>query len=319
MEVSAVSSKFATSLLAMGRRPAEKPERDWTEYVKANYLDLDPLDQELVASYLMAYNTRQNDENKYKIAKEQVIVRIGGLYTRSLQAPAGTRSRITLIAKLINFQRLVRGSGLPVSKIKPAFEHQTSKHLEKLSSRTLSEIRKGPLEITPEELPTEIKNLFSKTEIRKGYSYWQYVKEHANFIIFAPKLNEIVKTTDEEYKGTVEELTKTLLIDTFWEKAGMDFKPWMLAATIIDETAHIEWYYEHSGNIFLLGDAPNERNSYITKYQFLSKLSKSSREFLDGEDRSLLFSLMNDVAVMIEKFNNELGYPKLDFEPHPTN
>jgi hypothetical protein len=317
MGVLAASSISGTIPAAKGRSPSGELKRgNWEQYVKTNYPDLGLLDQELIAKYLRAYNKPNKDNDGYKAVKKTVIKRINELYATFVHTPIGSSSRIGLISKLIDFQKIVRGSGLPVNEIKSTYGYQETKPLRKPDPRLLNEIRKGPLEITPEETPIEIKNILSKVEMRKGYSYWQYFKENANCIIFAPKLNEVVKAVDEEYKGTDEELTRTVLIDTFWEKAGMDFEPWMLAATMITEIAHIEWFYKHNGNISLLADAPNQRNAYIAKYQFLSKLSNSPEELVEEKRRPWLRSLMENVAGFIEKFNVELGYPERDFEPH---
>jgi len=134
-------------------------------------------------------------------------------------------------------------------------------------------------------LPAEIQNILKNIELRKGYSYLQYVKDNANCVLFTPQLNKTVTIMTNDDIGTTEELTRTAIVDTYNEDVPGNAKVWVLAATIITEVSHIEWYYRHNGDASMVGFKHNEANSIIVTNEFLIKLFNSCGTLLDKSEK----------------------------------
>ena len=257
--------------------------------------DLSPEEQRLVADYMKA----PIKSHKFQVLKQRIMRDIDELYAAYRKSPASSKERIAITAKLVDYSRIIRGSDISIPELRAISKNPCiGLPLKPAANRpaSIKDIRNGPLIIVPEGLPAEIQNILKNIEMRKGYSYLQYVKDNANYVLFTPQLNKTVTIMTNNDIGTAEELTRTAIVDTYDEdppKPG-NVKTWVLATTIVAEVSHIEWYYQHNDNASLLGFKHNEANSIIVTNEFLFKLFTSCGTLIDKDERSDIFYALSE-------------------------
>jgi len=268
--------------------------------IKMKYADLSPEEQRLIAAYI---KTPVSDP-RFKALKLKIMRNIGNLYAEYMKLPVDAKERISITAKLVDYSKIIRGSGITLPELRWAAKNQSIGRMTRSTAIRpigLNDIKKGTMTITPEELPYEIKNILENLELKEGCSYMKYLKENTNFILFVPKLDATVTIMTNNDIGTIEELTRTAIIDTYNEDTFGYAKTWFLAATILTEASHIEWYYRHNGDASMLGYDINEANSINFTNGFLQKLLDSCGTLIDKKEKDDILYVLSENSKKLRK------------------
>jgi len=287
-----------TSLLPIRPGNSEK-QADIPNNIKTKFADLTPAEQRVISAYI---KTPLNS-HRSTILKDKIIRNIGNLYSLYMKLPIDSQKRTAITAKLVDYGRIIRANGITVTELRATGKNQQIGQIIKsadIRPATINNIRNGPIIITPDELPFEIKNILENLELKEGCSYMKYLKENTNFILLTPQLDATVTMMTNNDYGTIEELTRTAIVDTFNEDDSGHAKTWVLAATTLTEASHIEWYYRHNGDSSMLGYDVNEANSINFTNEFLRKLLASCGTIIDKKEK-------DDILYVISKNSKRLN------------
>jgi len=268
--------------------------------IKMKFADLTPEEQRLITSYLKTPIKSPSS----LVMKNKIMRNIGTLYSKYSCLPLDPKLRMSITAKLVDYSRIVRGNGITVAEIRASNKNQQIGQIIKSSAIrpvSLNDIKNGPIIITPEELPSEIKNILENLELEKGRSYLKYLKENTNFILFTSQLDAAVTIMTNNDIGTAEELTRTAIVDTFNEDVSSHAKTWFLATTILTEASHIEWYYRHNGDPSLLCYEVNEANAINFTDGFLRKLLASCGTLIDKKEKNDILYVISENSKKLKK------------------
>lgn len=308
MEVAEVRSKTKPILLAMWRRPEkETSERqEWVEDVKANYLDLDQADQELIVNYLFAYNKYKRNAGleNYEGLKAKVLGRIATLYGELNAEPRGSNRRIILVAELINFKKAVIDTDIPVAEVKSRIHIQRVRHSKNGGGDKISMmgLRRGLIEIAPVNLPADITQFLLINKDGSGQTYFDYLGKNANTIFFTHRLDETVKMfPGNQWRGVSDELSRTIIVDTFSESTNAEAENWLLAATLIHEAAHVEWFHKYEKNPSMQHLRYAEENALAVERNFLKKILDVSRSVINDAQKARIAERIEKITRVLPK------------------
>jgi hypothetical protein len=264
---------------------------DWRNYVRANYLDLDRADQKLIADYLLAFNKNKRNlgQGNYTGLKTKVLERIANTYKGFNIYPAGSNNRIKLVATLINLMKAVKDTDIPIAEVKSWVDFRPKQNAKNINKDliSLSKVRSGMVEITPENLPAEINGILMTKKDDTDETYLDYLEKNVNALLFTSQLCKVVKMfSDNSWVGTTDELSRTIIVDTFSEKGKTAIEPWSLAATLVHEAAHIEWFHKQENSPEFQHLGYTEEYAYITECNFLKRILSDPRFTLNAAQRS---------------------------------
>ena len=277
------------------------------EGVWENYPDLPDKDKAIIADYLEAIGSLSSYSKEYKALRNRVIKRIGEYYAQCEGSPIGSRERIGSIVKLQDFSPVTRMYDINLSDIRSISGNPDIGKITYSSGKlpvNLNAVMNRVVEIPVEELPEEIKSILIKA------GWWDYVRNNINSILFAPRLNNNVKSLAVDDIGTAGELIRCALVDSFSEIRNLNRKPWDIANTLVVEAAHIELFYKYSGNKAALGYNFNERYGCAKNYAFLKDLLDLPETIQDKQD---IRSTIKFVCERMRGFNKKLNLDKENF------
>jgi len=259
-----------------------------TNFVKREYKDLGPAEQFTVFAFIKAYQNRVKMPHRFAEEKRRLIFLIGDLY-RQVYSLTGMPAKESAIIKLVNLSRLIRGSGTRISEIRAVLQDDRIGSVRVMGTMpqiTLKGLRNADVVITPGQLPEEVKDILKMTKYRNGLSYFDYIKANVNLLYFTPSVDRRITIMKRNDVGTAEELTRTCIVDTsnegiMWDS---DWPAWDLAATVVTEAAHIDWYYQKNGDPFMLDYVPNEKAALIIQRDFLQNLLFANKGTLSNTE-----------------------------------
>ena len=288
-----------TSILPVKPGNSEK-QADIPYNIKMKFADLTPEEQRVISDYIKT----PLKSLKSPVLKNKIIRNIGSLYSLYMKSPVDSQKRTAITAKLIDYSRIIIANGITVTELRAINKNPNIGQVIRpapIGPVSLDTVRKGPIIIVPDELPSEIKNILENLELKEGCSYMKYLKENTNFILFTPKLDATVAIMTDNNLGTTEALTRTALVDTFNEDVPGQAKTWFLAATILTEASHIEWYYQHNGDSSMLGYDLNEANSINFSVGFLRKLLDSCGTLIDKKEKDDILFVISENSKRLKK------------------
>lgn len=241
--------------------------------INEKYGELAPEDKKLVESFYFALVRYSEKSPEYKTAKNNIAKRVCEIYGSCMSLPQTSPKRLTALKVLANYSKLIRVYGITIPELKS------------VNCLNIGELRNKKTAFSPDKIPVEIKRILENVEFRPGQNYMKLVKENTNTIIFTHSLSKMMKTFTEVDIGTTEELTRSSFVEDYDTYTASPVKPWLLAATIVSNNAHISLYYKFNGNTFLLGYEPNERQAAISMKCFIERLLQTKELICDSDKK----------------------------------
>lgn len=272
-----VNSQKSDYRQAVSSSPAGKADK-WADLIENRYPDLDPKDCEIVRNYYIA-----KERGNCQEAKRKLIARVGLLADKIRLFPLKTEEKLTLLARLVNLHGILRENDITVAELKSMINYRDIK-VDPGVPASLDGIWQKPIEISPKG----IKQLADKgdpiakemmayliIEKEKGYTYFQYLSDNVNSIIFLPRLKDYFKIfPGDQSSGAAEELTKCVVLGTYDEINSKCRDIWNIIGSGVHECKHIDNFHKAATAIDpeVLKHIPNEINSYKGQNTFLSDL-----------------------------------------------
>ena len=172
---------------------------------------------------------------------------------------------------------------------------------------TLAEMySSGMRSISPEQLPTEVKNILVQT------GFWPVVQK-------VPKLVLVGKFPGNEYLRAEDVAAFTLpglgiVYLPVLNAAGTKVPIQRLLSNLVHESAHAEWDADLRGSRAderLLTSTPHERNAYLIQARFDAAYLRNNSQLTETELSILRDELMT-AAMAVLKSNEIMGYPAED-------
>lgn len=255
--------------------------------LSSRYPDLTYQDRVMAAEYLMAYESRGYEPNRYSSARDEVIARM-----RDLQREVeygygdwGKYQQLTTLAQLYNFNQVMK-----MTNVAPVYFADQSHNVEAA------------------EIPEEIRQVL-------GDKYQEYVARHVSRVIFVEHLGEEVKMLNSDrWNGMSEGGTRSAVIDTFQERTKKRCDDWQLAACLVHEAAHIDRFYSYAGDPAMQVKDRPERYACIVESKYLSSLLFNASSFPNETEKEISYTL-RVVTDSIRQYNQDLGLAADDFSP----
>lgn len=282
MAVSEVTSKFKTLLLSIGNSPEKEVEK--------RYADLDLTDRSIVRDFYVTQ--REGNSIKCGLARRRLIWRVGELANRLRNSSLSSEVKLKILARLINFHGILRENNITAEEVKSTIKYcdvQTNSR----PPVSLKEMWDKPVEVTPSGLKEMAEkgdktakecSAFLSIEKERGCSYFQYLKDNIRSIILLPSQKAYFKVFPSiEWRGTMEELSRHVVSDTYSEKNNEPREIWDIISNLVHEAAHIEYYHDlaHAKDPASLKLVFYEAYAYSVQLGFLNNLIKAA-----GDPRS---------------------------------
>jgi hypothetical protein len=270
--------------------------------------DLTKSDIDIATEFYYALNTKKDTAK----ARNELLKRIAVLYDMTRSYPPGSLERIDALKRLINFQKILR-SKFTADEVKASLWKKPYSD-NSLTARTepIKEfINISLVEIAPQSLPGNIQKILKTVNIETGLTGWDYVRANARSIIFIPHMDRTIRSVSAQDQGTAEELTWTIFIDPLGEIFGLPSPAWSIAATLMHEAAHLDYYNKNGNDLKKMSFNNNEKYATIKTCEFYVKLIDFGIG-LSKSDKESIESNMKICKANIEYYNGLLGLPPDD-------
>lgn len=270
---------------------------DRLDALASTYPDLEEKDVKLVDRYLGAYENRKSQPERYQQARGEVLTRMRQLQIE-LEAAAGDAPRqLRTLARLVNFNRIMRETGVaPANFARRSFCEMTAS------------LRQCTGEALAADIPEEVK-LALEVDFR-ALNFLDYVALHVRRAFFVERIREHILILDSNlWVGASEGATRSVVI-------AKNFEPWMLAAALVHEAAHIDRFYRFADNAKMQELDRVERYAYIVLSAYLSNLilkvdgDKSVPEATKQKIASAFAVVLSRIAAI----NQRLGFDPKDYD-----
>jgi len=261
-----------------------------------NYPDLNTVDLSLITEY-----------EKPGARKLEVLSEIGRRVQRYLSVLAATSRQdvqsLTVIARLINYQQFIRANNIAPAEVvaDDRLVCQSGRSNEAIVD-VASLISAPFLGLDPADLPFDVLGLLSRVEHAPGKTFLDYILENTSAIYLLRDFQVYLPSLRPDIFGTVEELSRTIIIDTAKTKLTL----WRFAAALVHENGHIDYYHENRERPQNLADS--ERYATLTQLSFLRALALSKAyPYVELRDDYAFYS------DEVRRLNKELGRAEEDF------
>lgn len=282
--------------------PEAKAQR-YLKEIQKDYPDLRAEDQELLKEFYLAKDAKRVNPQNYEQSLQNIFEHLAKLIDRLQNQSFPGGGKFLLIGRLINFQVFFKNERISLSQIKKSVKIIPPS--ESITPKSLGTIWTSPTEISISGIKELVqkdkaaRKLFEylSLEKEKGYSYFEYLLNHTNSIVFLPHLKDHIKRCNSQSLGTAEELSKTIIVDTDDERGLGPRNMWDMVSTLIHEAAHIEYYQRYLGSI----DEPAyERYACETQLKFLKTLWEN-KHLLPLEQHSRVAARIKNLEDRIKK------------------
>lgn len=241
-----------------------------TYYQRSEWPDLIDTDDKLMNLVCLSYANRTDHPNAYGFSKAELIRSTQKAVKELRTAPLDAASKLKLVARIKTMFYYLLWNDTPKGKLR-AIAGNFPKERNLLTANTLDRIWKEPIAVSPDMIFRSTKCPDKTAELLASFlslkktgtqTYAQYVSANVSSIIMLPRLGEHIRLLgDDDYLGTAEELSGTIVTDTYSEALKSPREEWEIASNIIHETAHIEFF-----KMFINNQLPIDQKVYI-KYQ----------------------------------------------------
>jgi hypothetical protein len=276
----------------------------WDDKLVAKFPDLDQEDRVLVGSFFDAFTKKEAQPDRYQNARSSLITQVKRLQSAADVPEQSPSSVPKPIARLIDLNEVMKMANFPSSLfLEPRYY-----------SRPVADLRVCSLPDAANALSDEIKVLLDVGEGEK--TFLSYYSLHVRHIFFAKELKAevkifLLKKNPDKFCGINETGTRTVIVDTWREGGSREYEPWEQAATIVHETAHIDYAYRAVSDPARQGPDWSERFACIVKREYLDILDEKGG--LPDETRWKIRAASREMSERIKNLNNTLGLEPDDY------
>jgi len=277
---------------------ARQPEVTHPDPV-AKFPDLNEEDRILVRSLIDGYIHKFALPDRFQNAKNTLIARIKNLQS-AVDIPGQPQSTVLkMIARLINLSEVMN-----MTKVSPGQYLDAPYCSEPVAVPRLCSSENGA-----NVLPEELKILLDVGEGDKNFLL--YFNQQVRHVFFVPDLTAGIKLLNShKYSGVCEAISRTVIVDAWQESAGTAYSLWEQAATLVHETAHIEYDYLTAGGPVQDHDR-GERYAIIIEKSYLANLITLGAPL--EKNRPEIIEAFNNKIARLAELNQKLGLAPADY------
>ncbi len=267
------------------------------ERLASTYPDLEKQDLALVEDYLDAYGKKGIQPERYHNFKTKVIKKMLHLQLE-LEWGKNEQDQLKILAKLVNFNQIMRKTY--VAPISFSLRFYVPEYLRRSGGKGL-----------PANIPDEVKTALN-VKFKEELSFSDYVARHVQRAFFVKRLGQHVRILgSENWIGTSDEATQSVVVDTYDDKNSESFGRWLMAAALVHEAAHIDYFYRFRNKPIMQELNRAERYAYIVTRDYLVKIGKDKS--ISEETRKKIERACKSINRKITGLNQKLDLASDDF------
>ncbi len=246
------------------------------------------------------------NSERYRINRNGLDLFIASLIKKHSWLPINHPTRMQLAAKLNDLSMLIRFDRITTKEIAVVSGLSDIGAVNKHGNPVPADLmmiynREKNTEINVCALPKEIRNiLVHLIDDETGKNAYHLLKDKANTIIFTPKLSNYLLTRNSHDIGSAEELTRTIIVQTYAYDGKKTAAPWLLAATIMTGLSHITTYYENNGIKALTDYKPNEIKAASVELKYLNQMLGLCGTVINESERQNIQDAIDEVKQHIK-------------------
>lgn len=190
------------------------------------YPDLDRCEAWLAAKYLAAFEKRETQPAGFEKFKSAILLKMRQLQQR-FSCSTDEAGRISLVAKLINFNQIMRETSVSPAVFLPPNNPELICR-ERISGQAIPENLQPVLDLN-----------------NAGINFLDYTAGQIKQTLLVANLRGRVRIFNSDQQiGTAEAATRSAIIDTHDEGTGLNYPAWFLASLLVHEAAHLDYIYQ---------------------------------------------------------------------------
>lgn len=248
--------------------------------LSAKYPDLNKQELALVKNFTV----------RFPGSRKKILKRIKQLHKQLEHTSGNKQQKLMILAKLLNFNQFLRESLMP-----PKF------FAEHAYSENYVDLRQCGEEKLALDIPEDVKLALDVGG--EKHSYPDYVERNVRRAYFVKQLGEHIKILKEDkWDGTSEESSRSVIIDTYNEKGKRLSEAWEMAAVLVHEAAHIEYFYSNMDKVEKEELLIAERYAYIKEIGYLYRLWRKT-----GEDKNIPKTTKEKIGATLQRIVDQVN------------
>lgn len=218
---------------------------------------------------------------------------------------------VPVLLRLWEWNRAVRVAHLSAAQVRAALGLTTTKAPPSYHPKaTMDQRQEGWRLATPETFDADVRGLLKASRDDGGAPYTGVARQWLRYIVVVDRPDLLDPNLPLHCEGTVEPVSGTAFLTENDAITGQRRAAWRIAAALIHEAGHVQWYYEKAGqDPRLLDPVPDERNAYLGMFEFGRAVMQSGGA---GTDHEGLAQQMEQWRGIVRQANGLLGYPADD-------
>ncbi len=273
--------------------------------LQEKYPDLDWSDILLIEDFISAHKDPDNQREKYFSLRNKMFARMNQLKNEFRTLSNNKKEQVSRLAKLLNYLEVMREYSVAPNYFTGLNMCEEAENLRQSGGEGLSE-----------NITDEVK--LALDVAFKGLNFIDYIGGHIRNIFYVKNLPDHVnklKLNQGRAIGTCEQITRSVMIETYDEQSNGDFEPWMIASNLVHEAAHIDYFYRYASDPQKQKLNMVERYAYIMEIRYLCALRDRIKKDITVSEisREKIEKRFLGVAKKIMDLNKELGLDSENF------